>query len=369
MTFRDFFYYQFGEAETKFRKNLKLLIPLELPYIILSLTYIVFRFDELQKINLFFWFVILFSSIWFIIGPRLVYKYITFFRSFQTNQELCCHVRYYFKKNEIEHFKLYIICWVIEGLVISLIGITPIFLYPNILTKNITNGINDIFFWLILIFVIWFLFYCSNATSFITLIAFKIIRDLKSDKIFKYNPTSIEHHKSIEYIQRLCNKAVAYTCSGLVFIPLAIYFLLQQPELVIQNNMYKIKISAHKEPIYIIWVVFLLLFYCSFLFFFITYPNFELKKYIRQKNNDYLLIEKNQYINNFNAISPTILFSKNLALNEQIYLYNIYLRLQEIKSVCKLNFTFDTNIFVTYISIFVTLLSSIPGFVQIFRLF
>ena len=368
MAFRNFFYYQFGEAETKIRKNLKLLIPLELPYIILSLTYIIFRFDELQKINLIFWIVLLFSSIWFMIGPRLVYKYISFFNSFQTNQELCCHVRHYFKENESKHFKIYIIYWIIEGLAISLIGVVPIFLYPNILTKNITYGRKDIFFWLIIIFIIWFLFYCANATSFISLIAFKIIRDLKNDKIFNYNPTSVEHHKSIEYIQRLCNKAVSYTCSGLVFIPLAIYFLLQQPEFVTHNNTYKIKLCSFQDPIYIIWVIFLLLFYCFFLFFFITYPNYELRKYINQKNNDYLLIEKNQYINNFNVISPTILFGQNLALNEQIYLYNIYLRLQEVKSICKLNFTFDTSIFVTYISIFVTLLSSIPGFVQIFRL-
>lgn len=370
MLFKNCFYYKFGQASTKKRKYLKLLLPLESPYIILSLLYIFFRFEMLQQINIIFLLVLLFSSSWFIIGPRLVYNYISLFLSFQTNEKICSELRQYFKNNEEEHFKLYKKWLIIEGTILSLFGVIPIILFPDILTKNITKGITDIFFWLIIFFLVWFLFYCANATSFITLIAFKIIRDITNDKTFVYNPINIVQHKSLEEIRRLCNKAVAYTCSGLVFIPLAIYFFLQQPELVfdLKINSWIIVSSSLNQPTYLIWVICLLLLYCAFLFLFISYPNYALKKYIRQKNKEYLFTEEIKYIKTI-IDRPTLLsvlsMQQNDFLGEQIYQYNVYLRLQEIKNLCLTSFAIDSNMVVAYITIFVTLLSSIPGFVQL----
>lgn len=370
MLFKNCLYYKFGNSSTPKKRFIKLIVPLELPYITLSLLYIFFRFEMLQRINIIFLSVILFSSSWFIIGPHLVYNFISLFVSFQTNKKICSELRQYFKDNENLHFAIYKKCLIIEGITISLVGLIPVIIFPDILTKNITYGMTDIFFWAIIIFLAWFLFYCANATSFITLIAFKIIRDIINDKIFVYNPLNITHRKSIEEIRHLCNKAVAYTCSGLVFIPLAVYFILQQPELRgdISTKTLSIFLSPFNHPIYLIWVIGLMLIYCAFLFLFITYPNYELKKYIRQKNKEYLFYEEIKYIKTL--IGKPILLSKipiqhNDFLGEQIYQYNTYLRLQEIKNLCLTSFAFDSNVIVTYVTIFVTLISAIPGFVQL----
>lgn len=370
MLFENSLYFKIGQASTKKIKNFKLLMPLELPYIILSVLYIIFRFKLLQQINIFFLSVLLFSSTWFIIGPHLVYNFIAFFLSFQANEKICSDLRQYFKANEKKHFKIYRACLIIEGTIISLVGIIPIILFPDILTENITYGMTDIFFWMIIIFLAWFLFYCANATSFISLMAFKIIRDIINDKVFVYNPINIVHRKSLEEILHLCNKAVAYTCSGLVFIPLAIYFVLQQPELVVdlKKNKYNILLSSLNQPIYLIWVISLMLIYCTFLFLFITYPNFAIKKYIRQKTREYLLLEEVKYIKT--VVDKPILSSMPSVqhsnfLSEQIYQYNTYLRLQEIRNLCLTSFAFDSSVIVTYVTIFVTLLSAVPGFVQL----
>lgn len=365
MSFANSLYYKFGQTPTKKQKALKLLIPLELPYIILSFLYIFLRFELLNQIDIIFLFVLLFSSSWFIIGPRLVHNFIILFLSFQTNGKICSELTQYFKTNEKIHYKIYKVCLITQGTIISLAGIIPIILFPNILTQNITYGMTDLFFWLIIFFLIWFLFYCANATAFISLITFKIIQDIINDKIFVYNPMNLVHRNSLEAIRHLCNKAVAYTCSGLVFIPLAIYFILQQPELVIdlQTNNFGIILSPYNHPIYLFWVIGLMLIYCAFLFLFITYPNYKLKKYVRQKNKEYLFWEEVKYIKNLSHI-PSI--QHNNFLGEQIYQYNVYLRLQETKNLCLTAFTFDSSIVVTYITIFVTLLSAVPGFIQLF---
>lgn len=370
MLFANSLYYKFGHASTKKRKNFKLLMPLELPYILLSLLYIFFRFKLLQQINIIFLFVLLFSSSWFIIGPHLVYNFISFFLSFQTNDKICSELRQYFIVNEQMHFNIYKVCLIIEGIIISLVGIIPIILFPDILTKNITYGMIDIFFWLIIFFLVWFLFYCANATSFISLLAFKIIRDIINDKVFVYNPINIVHHKSLEEIRHLCNKAVAYTCSGLIFMPLAIYFILQQPELKVdfETKNCNILLSSLNHPIYLIWVIGLMIIYCAFLFLFITYPNYELKKYILQKNKEYLFLEEVKYIKTIvdkPILSSILSIQHSDFLSEQIYQYNIYLRLQEIKNLCLSSFALDSSIIVTYVTIIVTLLSAIPGFVQL----
>lgn len=145
MLFANSLYYKFGQSSIKKRKNFKLLVPLELPYIMLSFLYIFFRFEMLQRINIVFLLIILFSSSWFIIGPHLVYNFITFFLSFQTNGKICSELKHYFKANENIHFKIYKICLIIQGTIISLVGIIPIILFPDILTQNITYGLRDIF--------------------------------------------------------------------------------------------------------------------------------------------------------------------------------------------------------------------------------
>lgn len=368
MYFKSSFYYKLGQASSKKKKILKLLTPLEIPYIMISLMYIVLRFYLFQQINPIFLIVVYFSSIWFIIGPYLVHNFITYFISFQANTNICFSLRQYFKNNERIHFKIYKICLIIEGTTISLFGVIPIILFPDILTENVTYGIKDLFFWLIIFFVIWFLFYCANATSFISLIAFKVIRDIVKDKIFIYNPTNIEHHRSLEEIHHLCNKAVAYTCSGLVFIPLAIYFILQQPGLMFDSktNTWTILLSPFRNSIYLVWVTCLLLIYCTFLFLFITYPNFKLKRYVQEKSKKYLLSEQAKYLDKFTK-EPSILLQQKRNLSDQLYQYNVYLRLQEIEILCKTSFSYDSNTIVAYITILVTFLSAIPGFIQVLR--
>ena len=64
-------------------------------------------------------------------------------------------------------------------------------------------------------------------------------------------------------------------------------------------------------------------------------------------------------------LSTMLFMRQNNFLGEQIYQYNIYLRLQEIKTLCQTSFAVDSSIILTFITIFVTLLSAIPGFVQL----
>lgn len=364
--FKNSIYYYFGHPDTKLKKNLMLLLPLFAPFLIIAIFHTIFRFNTLKYINPIFWVVLIISSIWFVIGPRFVFNFINLFVSFKENPQLSYNVREYFKNNEAKHYKRYKIYLIVGGTIFSIVGIVPIIVFPDILTENITNGLCDPFFWLIICFIIWFLFYTANAIAFILLINFNIIQDLKEDKVFIYNPVNITHHKSLDALRNLCNKSVAYTCSGLLFIPLAIYFIFQQPELNFNVNNKKYEfISTSQSPIYLIWVICLLIIYCFFLFLSITYPNYELKKYVKCKNNDFLLREEYEFIKSYSNLVK-IACPKINFWEAQINQYNAYLRLQEIKIVCQSSFNSDIETLVTYISIIVTIISIILGFVQMF---
>lgn len=176
-------------------------------------------------------------------------------------------------------------------------------------------------------------------------------------------PTTENHRYTINKIRKICGKAVRYLCSALVFIPLAVYFINQQPELVINEGMPQILTSSSQHPIYLIWVVLMLIFYSFFLLFFTTYQYETIKGYTKKKSSDFILNAQIKFIslkdNNQSSVP-----SKGL-LPAAAYQYTEYLKLQEIRLLCKPVHIFDINDIVPYFSILVSMFSAIQGIREI----
>lgn len=359
-------HYESIEKTSPRKRVLRYLTLLFFPYLTLTALYFIFRWSDVKKSNILFWICILTACQWFVFGPALVQRFTREFKSFQTDNYLPEITRNYFKQESDRHLTIFIRYRIIESIVFIIIAIIPILLYPEILSKNLTNGFSDWFFWLIIAFLVWFLFYCVNATAYISLIAFHIISDIQKDKVMSYNPIMESHRYAINKIKQLCGKAIRYVCTGLVFIPLAIYYIYQQPELVINSKkMLQILPASSKHPIYLIWVVSLLLFYSFFLLFFMTFQYTKIHSYIKMKSSAYLLNaqidfasqeDKNQSAGQ--SENPFVAVA---------YKYTEYLKLQEIRLLCTTVPFLDINIVVAYFSVVVAVLSAIQGIQQIIK--
>ena len=347
MYFKKCCFYIFGATNKRGLRVLLNYIPLELPFILIILLHLVTRFSLVQNIPIKFILVALIASLWFIIGPRLVYKFIDEFISIENNMDLNKNIREYFKNNQLGLYKNYIKYMVIESSFFICVGIIPICIYPDILIdNNITLGKNDWIFWLIILFLSWMLIYCANATSFISLLTFDVIKQIKSEIIFVYNPLSISDQKSIHYFIKLCNQAINYTCSGLLFIPLAVYYF-----------------KTSQNPITILWVSLLMFFYSFFLIGFVMYHNISIRGYVKRKNKECILKEETNFF--WYYISLKNNNRKRALKNDDIF--SAYLHLQEIKSLCQEKYYFDTNAIATIIAGIITLISSVPGFITVLQ--
>ncbi|MBQ4180804.1 MAG: hypothetical protein II617_00440, partial [Firmicutes bacterium] len=138
----------------------------------------------------------------------------------------------------------------------------------------------------------------------------------------------------------------------------------RQPELVIKSGKtLSFSPSSSNQPIYLIWVVALLFFYSSFLFFFITYRNVKLQGYSKRKSSSYLQNAQIEFITNDNLLHSEQQKGDRLAAAASRY--TEYLKLQEIRLLCKTNPILDINTVVTYFSIVVSVLSAIQGIQKI----
>lgn len=361
-------FYKCSEDETEERKirgkrSARLLSLLFFPYLVLSVLYFAFRWQEVKKINWLFFVVLLIAATWFIIGPRLVQRFIWEIMSLQSDDKLPMKVKEYFIKQEDRHFTYFIKYRLVETLLFVIVAIVPILCYPYILSKNITSGYSDCFFWFIILFLIWFLSYCVNATAFISLLSFHILPDMRKDKIFIYNPLLEDHRYTIKKIKEICGKAVRYVCSAIVFIPGGIYYFYQQPEIVAKNGQLLYSSPASSQhPIYFIWVVLMLLFYSFFLFFFLTYQNVQIQGYSKAKGNECVLKTQLGFVSETNEDKPK---GQSGPFSIVAYRYTEYLKLQEIKLLCKTNATVDINVVLTYISIVVSIITAIQGILKI----
>lgn len=355
--------YESTEKKSLGKRIIRYLSVLFFPYLALTALYFVFRWSDVKKANILFWICILIACQWFVFGPALVQRFTREFRSFQTDDDLPPEVKTYFANQNDRHMTIFIRYRFIEGVIFLLIAIIPVIIYPEILSKNLTNGTRDIFFWLIIGFLIWFLSYCVNATAYISLIAFHIINDLQKDMLLSYNPVLGSHRYAMNKISKLCGKAIRYVCTALLFIPFAIYYIYQQPELVINaGKTINFLPSSSQHPIYLIWVVSLLIFYSFFLFFFMTFQNVKIHGYKKKKSNSYLFNAQVGFIN-----EDALKTKKRPGgpLSTAAFQYTEYLKLQEIRTLCKASPLIDIDIVVTYFSIVVSVLSAIQGIQKI----
>ena len=329
------------------------------PYLIISAFYFLFRWDEVKNANALFWFVVLFAAQWFIYGPIMVQRFTRDFKSFQTDNKLPKEVNQYFLNQDDRFFTIFIRYRIFESILFVLIAIGPIILYPEILTKNVTQGYRDIFFWIIIIFLIRLLIYCVNATAYISLLSFHILLDLQKDKIFNYNPLLENHRYAIKKLSKLSGKALRYMCTASVFLPLALYYLFQQPT-ISSNNSHKISFlpTSSQHPIYLFWVVAMLLFFAVFLFFSLTYQNYKIQGYSKSKCSKCLLDAQLEFINNAGAENNETL---RKPFSSAVIRHTEYLKLQEIKLLCKTGPMLDINVATTYFSVLLSVLTAIQG--------
>ncbi len=310
------------------------------PYLIIAVSYIVIRWNALNAVPIDFWIELTIASTWFVFGPILVFKFMESFTCLKDRVEFPLNLRKWFENNENRHYKIYKRCMAIISPIFIILGVFAILLHSDILTKTvcITTGYNDIYYWIVVAFLLWFLIYVTNALAAIVLMLM-IVYTVKKHDVIDYNPIDISHHNGVEGLNKFCNKIVSYMCSGLLFLPIAFLFLRQQ---------------AHIE-----WVSALLLFYGIFLLAAITYPRLTINSYISKKSKKYLLEEKLQYL-------EFVKFVKLLPSEEykELHLYNSYVYIQELKTVCPVKIGFDTNTIMTYLSVLVSVVTSIPGFVN-----
>ena len=97
----------------------------------------------------------------------------------------------------------------------------------------------------------------------------------------------------------------------------------------------------------------------------ITYPKMTIKSYIDIASKDYCLKEKTRYFKEIQSDQYQI-DKKRSRLAFQLQRYNFYCYIQELKTVCPLKMGIDSNAVVTYLSILVTLATSVPGFIGLF---
>ncbi|HCI56038.1 MAG TPA: hypothetical protein DFI01_08960 [Bacteroidales bacterium] len=315
---------------------------LEIPYLILSSAYLYVHWGA-NEFNFRFWAEMLFANIWFVIGPILVHKFMDSFIGLNNKSEFNDSLRGWFVNSAEDNYRFYVILMHIFGTAFLVVALLPIIISPNILTDvvRITNGYHDIFFWFVIAFLGWFIIYCTNALSAIALVI-RIIHHIKRDDVIQYQPLNEKHRITIKALYHFGNKTFAYMCSGILFLPLCEEFF---------------------NGVYTYWITGMIGFTSIFLLLAVIYPRIALKSYTREKEETFLLVEKNKY---FQRVCSQKDFKQGNVVQE-ISNYNAYLYLQELKTVCSMRIGIGFHEILTYATSIVGLLCSLPGLTWLFR--
>lgn len=339
MTFDNCIYYCYFKGHTKCKFWIRIISILYLPFFVIGTLYIILRWKSLFETDFWFWIVATIASIWFILGPVLVYRFMSIVINLKSDSSYSLAFREWFSSNESRYYRFYLRGMRIFSPTFIFIAIMPLIRNPEILTDvaKITFGIYDPFFWVILLYLCWFCIYYTNAVSVIFMMMI-VVNDVIKDDIFNFNPTNVNHHKSVDTFRKLCNKIVSYACSGLLFIPLAFFFTRQ---------------AEHK-----FWFVGMLLFYGCSLLVAIIFPNLAIRNYTRTKSDEFILLQECLYFAKNIAMSKLTKIPK---IREQMSVYNRYLFLQELKNVCQVKTALDIHVVITYLSAGFTIIVGITS--------
>lgn len=342
--FNNFFIYRYLSGQKGIGYFLRLISLLYVPITLVVSYCLVFRAYEVVNIDGYFLICGVVGSIWFIVGPYLIYKCIKQFIALQTNLRLNDITRSYFSENKYKHYKEFLVNLVLMTALFSAILIGGIIYEPRILTENISKGFHDPMFYIVVLFLLYFGAYASTALSFILLVSKIIYTNVKLN-LFDYNPIDSIGESTISEIAKYSGTIVKYFCSGLLFLPYAWYFLF------------------FKEA-YAIWAVALLSLYGVFLLISIIFPKIQLGIYIRARSNELELVEQENYMHSVkDMISNSRVRSKSPVaelIEEQLRLYNYSCYIREIKVISHKGIQyFDFNSVITYLSIIVTIVSTV----------
>lgn len=352
---------------SRFKKILLAFVPLYLPYVFLLFFYVVFRYNEAKRMGLLFLIVMNIASIWFILGPILMYSHVKMLKSFCDDKKYPEEINKCFQNNKKHYFICFLNHWLVDSVILLIVSLIAVIAYPEILTINMTRGRADVFFWLDIVFLIWMGISSACAPAFLSMFSFHILKDLQKIDVFDYNPMDEKHRDAIESMRVFCNRSIAYATSGSVFLPLALFYIFQQPTMTISwNPTFSISFQSlnNSSPVYILWVVALLTVYAFFTLFFSLYPNIVLSRFVKKKHKALIFAEQKKYIQNCDN-RKLYRRSKERLLASAISQYNNYNRLQELKVLCKIPVRIDVHLVLSYFSILATILSAIYGILKI----
>ena len=296
-----------------------------------------------------------------------MFSHVKMLKSFGDDKKYPEAINKCFQKNRKRYVIVFRNHLIVDSAILLSAAIIAIVLFPEILSKNMTRGRGDWFFWLDIVFLSWMGVFSSCAPAFLSLFSFHVLKDIQKSDVFDYNPMDEKHRNTIESMRIFCNKSIAYASSGSVFLPLAIFYIFQQPTMTISwKHTISISFQApnNQSPVYILWVVVLLTIYAFFTLFFSFYPNAILSKYVKKKHKELIFKEQKEYIQNCDNEKP-YRRSKERLLASAINQYNNYNRLQEIKVLCRIPVRIDANLVLTFFSILATILSAVGGILKI----
>ena len=337
-TFSSCFFYRHFISQKRQNYWLKIVSVLFIPYVLISLAYMVFRYDSLKDITPACWIVLSVASIWFVLGPHLVYVFMRDFNNMEVNYEVTEKVSHWFDVRSESHYSTYKKFMLIISVLFSVTFIPLMIAYPNILVEgvHISTGLTDPFFWIIIVFLFWLLIYCTNALSIIALMLY-VLRKMTANDVFQYSVTEPSCKKDINQILRLCNKVTIYTCSGLLFVPLAAFFSFQST--------------------YQFWFSIGFLFFSMFLLVSILYPKMKIRNYMNKENKQTLFEEQYAYFSRYNEIHQ-----RTSTVEETLSLMNLYYHLQELKTAGNAEVKLINNHWIAYASFAISFSLSILGF-------
>lgn len=354
MTFANCKFYNWFNDCKGLKYWAKIVSSLMVPYLLIALSYFALRFDELADVPALFWVTISIASIWFVLGPHLVYKFMRSFLHIHEDTRLTKNLRAWFYNNQETNYRLYkMAMWCLTP-ALCIVLIPQIIIFPQILADvvHITHGLIDPFFWVTIVFLCWILTYCANAISVIFMMTIVVYR-LTKNNVMKFNPISVIHQDCIGLLVKFSNRIVSYMCSGLLFLPLIFVYL--------QASSFRF------------WYIGIFATYACFLFAAAAYPQLSYKRYVKQMSLRFLSQEQNTYLNLLRKENKV---NSGTALNlvKQMQFYNVNLYLQELKKICNYDVKQDIHSIMSYavsvITIVVAIISGIADgstVMQVFR--
>lgn len=332
---KSLFFYRILNNKNRKQFLLNLFCVLFLPFLFLTFSYWFFRENPFQKIPRHLIYSIMISSIWLIGGPYLVYS--CFRKFFELSDTLNSEkMKLWFQGNSQILYHKYIRYLKECSIIFIIIGIPFLILKPDVLidTVHLTKGYNDCFYWLIILFLCWLLIYCANAFAFIRLIQYLCIQVRERD-ILKFSPIKKDDYLCIKKLIHFSNTVLLSTASGLLFLPIAIYFLYNQ--------------------LYVVWVVILLFVYSIFLFCSTAFPRCILNKYIEEKQKLFTVNLQEKYFSEL--LDSSHKNSKKIVY--QLHCYNLYFCIQESRQLKTLGIRDNLSSIVNYLLGFLALLPNL----------